>query len=156
MPANTGLAAVGQAAQGAPGGVAGRTCTRQSGVKALPCAAQGHGVQFQVAGGRFGPLGAEGNLATQQTAGPGRGPAAVLDAGRAQQPIQRGATGREQGLEHFGLQPAMVGPVVGQPLGQAAGFQAHSTGLEGRQSDGLQRRQQSVGRVCLGPTADAP
>jgi len=65
----------------------------------------------------------------------------MLDTGRAQQPIQRGAAGGQQALPHVGIQVAMVGLVVGQPLRQA-GLQPHATGLEGRQPDRLERRQQ--------------
>ena len=77
----------------------------------------------------------------------------MFDARGDEEPIQRGTTGREQGLAPVGFQPAMVGFVVGQPLGQA-GHQAHAIGLQRCQPDRLERRQQFLRRVFPRPAAD--
>jgi hypothetical protein len=44
--------------------------------------------------------------------------AAVFDARGNEQPVQRGATGGEQALTHVGIEPVVVGLVVGEPVGQ--------------------------------------
>ena len=73
LPANTGFAAVGPAAQHAPGGMDVHRVEQPAVPVIERAAAPRHGVHFQVAGSVFGPLGADGNLRAQPAAGPGGG-----------------------------------------------------------------------------------
>ena len=73
-------------------------------------------------------------------------------ARRDQQPVQRGATGGEQRLAHVGVEAEVVGFVGRQPVGQA-GLEALAAGLEGGQPDDLERRQQFIRIIVLGPAA---
>ena len=73
-------------------------------------------------------------------------------ARRDQQPIQRGATGGKQRLAHVGVEAAVIGFVGRQPVGQR-GFEALAAGLEGGQPNDLERGQQFIRIVVLGPTA---
>ena len=89
----------------------------------------------------------------QQGARTRGGPATVLDPCRDQQPVQRGATGLEQGFAHVGIQAAMILLIRRQPVGQAR-LEPHAAGLERGQPDGFERRAQLVRVVFPGPPND--
>ena len=113
-------------------------------------ATQRHGVHLQKARLTLGPLGPDRNLLAQQRARPRGGPAAVFDPRWNQQPIQRRATGLEQGLAHVAVQAAMILLVGGQPVGQTR-LEPHAARLQSGQPNRLKRGAQLVRVVFLGP-----
>ena len=115
-----------------------------------PATAQGHRVHLQPAWPRFGPTAPDGNALAQQVSGTGAAPPRQPHPQRGDQAIQGACAGAQEAPTHVRIDPAMVQFVGRQPLGQQR-VQPAAAGLEGREPDRLQGRQERRRLIGLGP-----
>lgn len=120
------------------------------GARIQRAAAERDGVHLQPAGAFLFPGATDRDALTQETAGPGAAAPVEPHPQRSDEPVQGAGAHGQQIFTQVRVQAAVSGFIGGQPFGQQR-LQARAAGLERREPDRFEDRQEPRGIVLPGP-----